>query len=140
MFDVPFNDYMLHKTKCETARMNGEFCLSDWSKSKLLKKLEEAIEDMELNREYNYLNPITKALKSRNIKNLEDFKKDINKKYNKAELQKGLLKYTGIYKTGNRLRHTRFYKIKDHKDIMEFICNYYKEPKPTQLKLNLELQ
>lgn len=137
MFGVSFRNYMFHKALCETARKNGEYCLSDWSKSILLKKLEEAIESMELNREYKYLNPITEALKSRGISNLEDFKKDINKRYNKAELQESLLKYVRTYKTGNRLRHTRFYKFKDNKEVMEFICNYYKAPKPVQLKLDL---
>ena len=138
MFEESYRNYMFHKNLCETARRNGEYCLSDWSKSMLLKKLEEAIESMELNREYKYLNPITEALKSRSIHTLEDFKKDINKRYNKAELQEGLLEYTGIYKTGNRLRHTRFYKFKDSEGVKKFICNYYKAPKPVQLKLNLE--
>ena len=134
-----YNSYIEHKDKCDSARARGEFCLSDWTKEKLVKKLCEAIEYMELEQEYNYLTPIARTLKGKGIKTLEDFKKDINKRYTKNELQNYLLKYTSTYRTGNRLRHTRFYKIKDHKDIMQFICNYYQNPKPTQLKLNLEL-
>lgn len=133
-----YNSYMAHKSMCDSARARGEHCLSDWNKSRLLKKLEEAIESMELNQEYKYLNPICTALKGRGIRTLNDLKKDLGKRYSKEELQDFLLTPTGIYRTGNRLRHTRFYKVIDSKGIMEFICNYYKAPKPVQLKLNLE--
>ena len=119
-----------------SSKARGEFCLTDWTKKKLINKLGEAIEIMELNQEYNYLTPITIALKDKGINTLSDFLKDISKKYTKDELQDYLLEYTRIYKTGNRLRHTRFYKMKDHKGIMQFICDYYKQGKTVQLKFN----
>ena len=137
MVRTDYNSYLAHKSKCENAHARGEFCLTDWNKAKLLLNLEQSIESMELNQEYYYLNPICRAIKSRGINTLNELKRDLAKKYKKEELQDFLLTPTDIYRTGNRLRHTRFYKIIDHKRIMEFICSYYKAPKPVQLKLNL---
>ena len=137
MVRTDYNSYLAHKSRWENAHARGEFCLTDWNKAKLLLNLEQSIESMELNQEYQYLTPICITLKSRGINTLNELKRDLAKKYKKEELQDFLLTPTDIYRTGNRLRHTRFYKIIDHKGIMDFICSYYKAPKPVQLKLNL---
>ena len=134
---IDYNSYMAHKNRCENAHARGEFCLTDWNKAKLLLNLEQSLASMELNQEYQYLTPICVALKSRGINTLNELKRDLSKRYKKEELQDFLLTPTGVYRTGNVLRHTRFYKIIDHKGIMDFICSYYKAPKPVQLKLNL---
>lgn len=140
MLRYSYSEYIENKIACEKARDNGEFCLSDWTKKRLIKAVTQAIESMELNQEYKYLTPITIAIKGRGLKTLEDFAKDLNKKYKLSELRNYLLKFTAVYKTGSMLRHTRFYKMTDHKGIMDFVTSYYTLPKPVQKKLNLELE